>query len=120
MLRREAPISRHEPPEDILGLGDQGRLHYWAIMRYADIRAISRDPGTFCSGEGVQFRRRSTGDARGLAVVSGDGRPAAHQAARAGLGGVHASPGEAHRGRAAGARWIIDETAPVGGGTSSS
>jgi methyl-branched lipid omega-hydroxylase len=28
MLRREAPISRHEPPEDILGLGDR-RLHYF-------------------------------------------------------------------------------------------
>jgi hypothetical protein len=36
MLRREAPISRHEPPEDILGLGDQGRLHYWAIVRAMD------------------------------------------------------------------------------------
>jgi cytochrome P450 len=54
-LRREAPISRHEPPEDILGLDDQERLHYWAIVRYEDIRRISRDPATFCSGEGVQF-----------------------------------------------------------------
>ena len=33
----------------------QGRLHYWAIVRYEDIRRISRDPATFCSGEGVQF-----------------------------------------------------------------
>jgi cytochrome P450 len=55
LLRREAPISRHEPPEDILGLGDQGRLHYWAIVRYEDIRSVSRDPASFCSGEGVQF-----------------------------------------------------------------
>jgi cytochrome P450 len=55
LLRREAPISRHEPPEDILGLGDQGRLHYWAIVRYDDIRDISRNPETFCSSEGVQF-----------------------------------------------------------------
>ena len=55
LLRREAPISRHEPPEDILGLGDQGRLHYWAIVRYGDIRDISRNPETFCSSEGVQF-----------------------------------------------------------------
>lgn len=55
ILRRDAPVSRHEPPEDILGLGDQGRLHYWAIVRYQDIRSISRDPATFCSGEGVQF-----------------------------------------------------------------
>ena len=54
-LRREAPISRHEPPEDILGLPDQGRMHYWAIVRHADIRRISRDPATYCSGRGVQF-----------------------------------------------------------------
>ncbi|HEY2216443.1 MAG TPA: cytochrome P450, partial [Solirubrobacteraceae bacterium] len=54
-LRNEAPISRHEPPEDILGLPDQGRQHYWAIVRYEDVRQISRDPETFCSGEGTQF-----------------------------------------------------------------
>jgi cytochrome P450 len=54
-LRRDAPISLHEPPEDILGLPDQGRMHYWAIVRYDDIRRISRDPVTFCSGDGVQF-----------------------------------------------------------------
>jgi cytochrome P450 len=54
-LRRDAPLSRHEPLEDILGLPDQGRPHYWAIVRYEDIRRISRDPATFCSGQGVQF-----------------------------------------------------------------
>jgi cytochrome P450 len=54
-LRREAPISRHQPPEDILGLPDQGRMDYWAIVRHEDVRAISRDPKTFCSGEGTQF-----------------------------------------------------------------
>jgi cytochrome P450 len=54
-LRRDAPLSRHEPPEDILGLPEQSRAHYWAIVRYDDIRRISRDPATFCSGEGVQF-----------------------------------------------------------------
>src|SRR6185437_2793538 len=54
-LRRSEPISRHAPPEDILGLPQQGRLHYWAIVRYEDIRRISRDAATFCSGEGVQF-----------------------------------------------------------------
>lgn len=55
-LRREAPISRHHPPEDILGLGDsQRRLDYWAIVRYDDVRRVSRDPTSFCSGQGVQF-----------------------------------------------------------------
>ncbi len=54
-LRLSAPISRHEPLEDILGLPDQGRMHYWAIVRYEDIRSISRDPASFRSGDGVQF-----------------------------------------------------------------
>jgi cytochrome P450 len=54
-LRREAPISLHQPPEDIMGLPDQGRQSYWAIVRYEDVRRISRDPATFCSGEGTQF-----------------------------------------------------------------
>ncbi|HEY2180311.1 MAG TPA: cytochrome P450 [Solirubrobacteraceae bacterium] len=54
-LRRDAPISRHQPPEDILGLPDQGRMSYWAIVRYDDVRRISRDPATFCSGQGTQF-----------------------------------------------------------------
>jgi cytochrome P450 len=54
-LRRSATLTRHEPPEDILGLPDQGRMHYWAIVRYDDIRRISRDPATFRSGDGVQF-----------------------------------------------------------------
>jgi cytochrome P450 len=55
VLRRSAPISRHEPLEDILGLPDQGRMHYWAIVRYEDIRRISREPASFRSGDGVQF-----------------------------------------------------------------
>src|ERR1700756_856715 len=54
-LRSEAPISRHEPPEDILGLAEQDRRGYWAVVRYEDVRAISRDPSTFCSGQGTQF-----------------------------------------------------------------
>src|SRR5262249_17463931 len=53
-LRREAPISRHQPPEDILGLPDQGRMSYWAIVRYEDVRRVSRAPQTFCSGQGTQ------------------------------------------------------------------
>ena len=54
-LRRHAPISRHRPPEDLLGLPDQERMSYWAIVRYEDVRNISRDPKTFCSGQGTQF-----------------------------------------------------------------
>jgi cytochrome P450 len=54
-LRRDAPISRHEPPEDIMGMAEQERHSYWAIVRHEDIRRISRDPRTFCSGQGTQF-----------------------------------------------------------------
>ena len=54
-LRRDAPISRHQPPEDIMGMPEQERHSYWAIVRHEDIRRISRDPRTFCSGQGTQF-----------------------------------------------------------------
>jgi cytochrome P450 len=54
-LRHEEPLSRHEPPEDIIGLPEEARKSYWAVVRYEDVRAISRDPQTFCSGEGTQF-----------------------------------------------------------------
>jgi cytochrome P450 len=55
MLRREAPVSHHQPLEDILGLAERDERGYWAIVRYEDIRRVSRDPVTFCSGQGVQF-----------------------------------------------------------------
>ncbi|HEY1690142.1 MAG TPA: cytochrome P450 [Solirubrobacteraceae bacterium] len=55
VLREQAPLSRHRPLEDILGLDESQRSEYWAIVRYEDVRAISRDPASFCSGEGVQF-----------------------------------------------------------------
>src|SRR2546421_8754976 len=54
-MRREEPLSRHQPPEDILGLPEQERMSYWAVVRYDDVRRISRDPATFCSAQGVQF-----------------------------------------------------------------
>jgi cytochrome P450 len=54
-LRRDAPISRHDPPEDLLGMPEETRTPYWAVVRYEDIRRVSRDPATFRSGAGVQF-----------------------------------------------------------------
>src|SRR5438270_186531 len=38
-----------------MGLSDQERMSYWAIVRYDDVRRISRDPETFCSSKGTQF-----------------------------------------------------------------
>jgi cytochrome P450 len=55
ILRREAPISQHKAPEDLLGIGEYDDRPYWAIVRHADVRAVSRDPETFCSSQGVQF-----------------------------------------------------------------
>lgn len=54
-LRRDAPLSLHDPPEDPLGLPDQDRRPFWAVVRHDDIRRISRDPATFRSGDGVHF-----------------------------------------------------------------
>lgn len=55
LLRREAPVSHHRGAESPLlppGPDDPG---YWAITRHADVRTISRDAETFCSGQGVMF-----------------------------------------------------------------
>jgi cytochrome P450 len=54
-LRREHPLSRHHPPEDVLGVGQEGQQPYWALVRYDDIRMASRSPEVFRSGDGVMF-----------------------------------------------------------------
>jgi cytochrome P450 len=54
-LRADHPLSRHNPPEDVLGVGAEGTSPYWALVRYEDIRHASRHPDIFCSGEGTQF-----------------------------------------------------------------
>jgi cytochrome P450 len=116
-LRREAPISRHEPPEDILGLGDQGRMHYWAIVRYDDVRRISRDPATFCSGEGVQF-----GDAPPEMLEASQSflaMDAPRHSKLRGLVSAAFTPRQVARieeGIRANAQRIIQEAAPTGGG----
>jgi cytochrome P450 len=53
-LREHAPISWQRAPETaLIDIGEA--LPYWAVVRYADVRTVSRDPTTFCSGEGVLF-----------------------------------------------------------------
>ncbi|MDX6641083.1 MAG: hypothetical protein QOF12_2094 [Solirubrobacteraceae bacterium] len=116
-LRRDAPISRHEPPEDILGLPDQGRLEYWAIVRYDDIRRISRDPETFRSGDGVQF-----GDAPPEMLEASQSFLAMDAPRHSKLRGLVSSaftPRQVARiedGIRANAQQIIAEAAPTGGG----
>ena len=111
-LRREAPISLHEPPEDILGLPQQGRMSYWAIVRYEDVRAISRDPQTFCSGEGTQFADAPP-EFLEASIRSWRWTHPAHQAARPGVLRVHPAPGRRiEEGIRVNARQIVEEASP--------
>ena len=116
VLRREAPVSHHPPPEDILELGRDER-GYWAIVRHDDVRAISRDPQTFCSGEGVQFA-----DAPPEALEASPSFLAMDAPRHTKLRGLVQSaftPRQVARieeGIRATARRIVEEAAPTGGG----
>jgi cytochrome P450 len=54
-LRAEQPISWQRQPEGQLMPQEEGTGGYWAVVRYEDVRTVSRDPETFRSGEGVMF-----------------------------------------------------------------
>ena len=54
-LRRASPVSWQRPAEGSLMPQEDELAGYWAIVRYADVLSISRDPETFCSGRGVMF-----------------------------------------------------------------
>ena len=117
-LRRDAPLTRHDPPEDLLGIPqDEQRLHYWAVVRYDDIRWISRDPATFCSGEGVQF-----GDAPAEILEASQSflaMDAPRHTKLRGLVSMAFTPrrvAKVEEGIREAAREIIEEAAPTGGG----
>jgi cytochrome P450 len=118
VLRRDAPISHHPPPEDILDLQIQrDERGYWAIVRYDDVRAISRDPQTYCSGEGVQFA-----DAPPEALEASQSFLAMDAPRHTKLRGLVQSaftPRQVARieqGIRTNARRIVEEAAPTGGG----
>src|SRR3712207_373612 len=46
-LRKEKPVSWHQHP-------DSGARGFWAVVRYDDIVAVSRDTQTFSNQEGIQ------------------------------------------------------------------
>ena len=119
-LRDEAPISRHEPPEDLLGLPAQGRQSYWAIVRYEDVRSISRD--------GMVLRRQTRADHTQFADAPPEFLEASmsflamdaprHTKLR-GLVSAAFTPRQVARieqGIRANARRIVEEAAPAGGG----
>ena len=52
-LRARPGLSWQPPIEG--SLVDPSEPGYWAVLRHADIRTVSRDQQTFCSGRGVQM-----------------------------------------------------------------
>jgi cytochrome P450 len=55
LLRRERPISYQPPADSVLLPPEPGDPGYWAIVRYGDVRTVSRTPEVFCSGRGVML-----------------------------------------------------------------
>jgi cytochrome P450 len=116
-LRREAPISRHQPPEDLLGMPEESRKGYWAVVRYDDIRRISRDPATYRSGAGVQFA-----DAPPELLEASQSflaMDAPRHTKLRGLVSAAFTPRQVKRiedGIRANAKRIVEEVAPTGGG----
>ena len=117
-LRREAPLSHHQPPEDILGLPDDGqRAGYWAVVRYEDVRRISRHPEDFCSGQGTQFADAPPEFLE--ASMSFLAMDAPRHSKLRGLVSSAFTPRQVARiedGIRANARRIVEEAAPTGGG----
>ncbi len=117
VLRREAPISHHQPTEDILGLTQRDERGYWAVVRYEDIRGVSRDPATFCSGQGVQFNDAPPEMLEASQSFLAIDAPR-HTKLR-GLVSAAFTPRQVARieeGIRANARLVVEEAAPTGGG----
>ncbi len=116
VLRKEAPVSHHEPPENILDVEVDER-GYWAIVLYEDIRDVSRHPDVFCSGQGTQF-----GDAPQELLEATQSFLAMDAPRHTKLRGLVSSaftPRQVKRiedGIREAAREIVSEAAPTGGG----
>ena len=54
-LRRDDPLSWHDTPESVLVPPELTTGGYWAVVRYDDVRHVSRSPKLFRSGDGVLF-----------------------------------------------------------------
>jgi cytochrome P450 len=55
LLRRELPVAWQPPPVAFAPREELPPNGYWAVTRYDDVRAISRDPETFASGRGIML-----------------------------------------------------------------
>ena len=54
-LRRHRPVSWHPPFEGAMMPSLESAGGYWAVVRHADVVAVSRNPEVFCSGEGIML-----------------------------------------------------------------
>src|SRR5256885_7486304 len=119
VLRREAPISHHQPPDNLLEVEERDERGYWAVVRYDDIRHVSRNPDLFCSGQGTQF-----GDAPPEILEASQSflaMDAPRHTKLRGLVSAAFTPRRVKRiedGIHANAKQIVEEAAPTGGGDS--
>jgi cytochrome P450 len=118
LLRREAPMAPMPPVQDeLIGILQENPTGYRAIVRYEDIRRISRDPQTFRSGDGVL-----AGDAPlelREATLSFIAMDAPRHTKLRGLVSAAFTPRQVARieeGIRRAARRIVAEAAPTGGG----
>ncbi len=116
-LRASAPISHQGPVEDVLGISVPDPQGYWAVLRHSDIRAVSRNPTVFCSGQGVIF-----GDTPPEMLEASQSFIAMDAPRHTKLRGLVSSTFTPRRIArieeqiAANARTVVDEAAPTGGG----
>ncbi len=113
-LRDNDPVSWHRPPEP-LAPGLENAKGFWAIVRYEDIKAISRNPKVFSSAEGVFLDDFPQLETILSFIVMDDPR---HQALR-NITQAAFSPRNIRRMEQqidAMARQIVDEVAPLGSG----
>src|SRR6266481_1551071 len=113
-LRDNDPVSWHRPPEP-LAPGLENAKGFWAIVRYEDIKAISRNPKVFSSAEGVFLDDFPQLETILSFIVMDDPR---HQALR-NITQAAFSPRNIRRMEQqidAMARQIVDEVAPLGDG----
>jgi cytochrome P450 len=117
ILRRDAPVSHHHPPDNILEVETVDERGYWAVVCYDDIRHVSRHPEIFCSGQGTQF-----GDAPPEMLEASQSFLAMDAPRHTKLRGLVSSaftPRQVKRiedGIRARAKEIVEEVAPLGGG----
>ena len=84
-LRDTAAVSWHPPVEIHTGQGEAG---FWSVFRHAEIVRVQRDWATFTATDGVEINKASYDHA--VAMIDVHGSAAAHPAAPADHGRVHA------------------------------